>query len=142
MAQLLRAEPQQAPQRFRAFYFQKPLGPWRPRRVLALQDAIDAGHGTREWETGQIYTDGPVRIAQQPGDAPCSPAQHRLAQALAFHRKHGGSALIRARTQLAAAEAAGSDDAACELAEVVEELRTLHAEAMKAERRRQKDASY
>jgi hypothetical protein len=135
MAQLLRAEPQQAPKCFRAFYFQKPLGPWRARRVLALQDALDAGHGTREWETGQIYTDGPVRIAQQPGEAPCSPAQHRLAQALAFHRKHGGSALIRARTQLAAAEAAGSNEVAAALAEVVEELRTLHAHAQQAERR-------
>ena len=100
-----------------------------------MQDAIDDGSGTREWDTGNVYTAGPVRIVQEPGETPITPAQHRLAQALAYHKRYGGAALIRAKTALTSAEAAGDQENATIYAEMVGELKTIRAEALRAERR-------
>ena len=119
------------PVRYRVMLFGKPAGDWRPRRVLAYQDAIRAGLASREWETGLVYEGPGVRIATELGEEPLTPAMKRQAQALTFHRKHGSEALVRAATKLAAAE----DDAAALLwGEIVEELKTIRAEALAADR--------
>jgi hypothetical protein len=122
------------PRRFRALSFGRPLGPWRARRVLAQQDAIDAGQGAREWESGLPFMGPGVSIVSEPGEVPIKPADLRLAQALAFHRRHGGGALTRAATKQAAAQDPGD---AKLWAEIVEELRTIRAEALRAERERE-----
>jgi hypothetical protein len=126
-----RAEGAEPPVRFRALSFGRPLGPWRARRVLAQQDAIDAGQGSREWESGLPFMGPGVSIISEPGEVPIKPADQRLAQALAFHRKHGAGALTRAATKQAAAE----DPSVAQLwGEILEELRTIRAEALRAER--------
>jgi hypothetical protein len=99
--------------------------------VLAQQDAIDAGQGSREWESGLPFMGPGVSIISAPGEVPLKPGHQRQEQALAFHRKHGSGALTRAATKHA-----GAADPAEELlwAQIVEELRTIKAEALRADR--------
>jgi hypothetical protein len=128
--------PADAPTRTRAFAFGRPIGPWRARRVLALQDAIDAKQASRDWRTGHIYTGPGVQIVSQPGEVPITLAQHRLAQALAYHRRHGAAAIVRASTKMADARAVNDPDAIVLWSEIVEELKTIRVEALRADRGR------
>jgi hypothetical protein len=99
--------------------------------VLAQHDAIDAGQGSLDWESGLPYMGPGVSIVTAPGEVALKPGHQRQAQALAFHRKHGSGALTRAATKQAAAE----DPAEALLwAQIVEELRTIKAEALRADR--------
>jgi hypothetical protein len=72
-----------------------------------------------------------VSIVSAPGEAPLKPGHQRQAQALAFHRKHGSGALTRAATKQAAAVHSAE---ALLWSQIVEELRTIKAEALRAER--------
>jgi hypothetical protein len=128
--------PAEAPTRSRAYAFGKPIAPWRARRALAIQDAIDAKQGSRDWATGETFTGPGVEIVTMPGEVPITPAQHRLAQALAYHRRHGAAAIVRASTKVADAQAANEPAAIVLWSEIAEELKTIKAEALRAERGR------
>ena len=114
------------PARYRATLFGRPLAPWRTRRVLAYQDAIDERHGSREWSTGYIFLDEAVFIEHDAAEEPITPELHRLAQALAFHARNGDRAIEAAEIRLGAAR-----DEADALAwrEVIEHLGTIRRQA-------------
>jgi hypothetical protein len=86
--------------------FKNPLGPWRARRVLAYQDAIDAGHGSREWASGYVFLDEAVFIQDEPDDEPLPPELRLLARALALHARYGDAAAGEAERRLSS----GGDD--------------------------------
>ena len=56
------------PTKHRALLFGRPLGPWRAHKGLALQDAIDAGEGSRDPEDGMSYTSVGVTIEEAPDE--------------------------------------------------------------------------
>jgi hypothetical protein len=89
-----------AARRYRATMFTRPIGPWRARRILAAQDAIDEGYGSREWQSGRFFLDEAVYIEDEPGDEPLPENLHHLARALTLHAKYGDAALAEAERRL------------------------------------------